>query len=264
MNDSRSIPPELAARITAASALLADYQRAAKTADSAERAMWGARLADGLESLLDGLGGAATGAGVAQPGGGWDQRAIPVTARATPQKPPPRRGLRAVLAGAAPPGGPAGYPFSPAWEGQSRVLAGAARARPPSPGSLGLEPASRIWRGPLRRSPSRRGERPNYPPRPSVNIPAACIFTSAAVPARDIAANLVPVRRPGQPDPPRSASCVGRYHTDRQPKLEVQDTSVPTAGRSVPPIGLGRDGHGVPCPARTHRGAHLHTQANSP
>ena len=71
MSDSRSIPPELAARITAASALLADYQRAAKTAGTAEQAMWGARLADALESLLDGLGGAATGASVAQPGGGW-------------------------------------------------------------------------------------------------------------------------------------------------------------------------------------------------
>jgi len=65
------IPAELAARATAAAAVLGDYQRAAKTADSAERAMWGARLADALESLLDGLGGAATGASVAQPGGGW-------------------------------------------------------------------------------------------------------------------------------------------------------------------------------------------------
>ena len=70
MNDL-PIPPELAARITAADAVLGDYQRAAKTADSAERAIWGARLADALESLLEGLGGAATGAGVAQPGGGW-------------------------------------------------------------------------------------------------------------------------------------------------------------------------------------------------
>ena len=67
MNDL-PIPPELAARITAAAAVLGDCQRAAKTA---ERAIWGARLADALESLLDGLGGAATGAGVAQPGGGW-------------------------------------------------------------------------------------------------------------------------------------------------------------------------------------------------
>ena len=65
------ISPELAARATAAAAVLGDYQRAAKTAGTAERAMWGARLADALESLLDGLGGAATGAGVAQPGGGW-------------------------------------------------------------------------------------------------------------------------------------------------------------------------------------------------
>jgi hypothetical protein len=51
--------------------VLGDYQRAAQTAETAERAMWGARLADALESLLDGLDGAATGAGVAQPGGGW-------------------------------------------------------------------------------------------------------------------------------------------------------------------------------------------------
>ena len=65
------IPPELAARATAAAAVLADYKRAAPAADTAERAMWGARLADMLESLLAGLGGTATGAGVAQPGGGW-------------------------------------------------------------------------------------------------------------------------------------------------------------------------------------------------
>ena len=51
--------------------MLADYKRAAPAADTAERAMWGARLADMLESLLAGLGGTATGAGVAQPGGGW-------------------------------------------------------------------------------------------------------------------------------------------------------------------------------------------------
>jgi hypothetical protein len=63
------------------------------------------------------------------------------------------------------PGGPARYPFSPAWEGQSRVLAGAARARRPRVrGAWGLEPASRIWRGPLHRPfPHRRGERPELP-----------------------------------------------------------------------------------------------------
>ena len=60
MNDL-PIPPELAARITAAAAVLGDYQRAAPTAGTAERAMWGARLADALESLLDGLGGAGPG-----------------------------------------------------------------------------------------------------------------------------------------------------------------------------------------------------------
>lgn len=43
---------EVAARRTAAAALLADYQRAAQTADVAERAMWGARLADALVYLL--------------------------------------------------------------------------------------------------------------------------------------------------------------------------------------------------------------------
>ncbi len=46
---------ELAARRTAAAAILADYQRAAATAGTAERAMWGARLADTLACLLDGL-----------------------------------------------------------------------------------------------------------------------------------------------------------------------------------------------------------------
>jgi hypothetical protein len=113
-----------------------------------------------------------------------DQRAIPVTARATPQKPPPRRGLRAVLAEAVPPGGPARYPFSPAWEDQSRVLAGAARARPPSPGSPGAwSPLPGSGAGRFTAAEGAASAR-NYPPRPSVNIPAACIFTSAAVPAR--------------------------------------------------------------------------------
>ena len=69
--DQHSTSPELAARATAARAVLADYSRAAETADVAERAMWAARLADTLGYLLAGLGGAATGAGVAQPGGGW-------------------------------------------------------------------------------------------------------------------------------------------------------------------------------------------------
>jgi hypothetical protein len=44
---------ELAARITAAKTVLADYQRAAATANVAERAVWGARLADILASVLD-------------------------------------------------------------------------------------------------------------------------------------------------------------------------------------------------------------------
>jgi hypothetical protein len=43
---------ELAARRTAAAAVLADYQREAVTADVAGRAMWGARLADMLALLL--------------------------------------------------------------------------------------------------------------------------------------------------------------------------------------------------------------------
>ena len=43
---------ELEARRTAAAAVLADYQHEAVTADVAERAMWGARLADMLALLL--------------------------------------------------------------------------------------------------------------------------------------------------------------------------------------------------------------------
>ena len=46
---------ELQARITAAAAVLADYQRQAPTADVAERAMWGARLADMLAIVLAAL-----------------------------------------------------------------------------------------------------------------------------------------------------------------------------------------------------------------
>lgn len=65
------ISPELAARATAAAAVLADYSRAAETADVAERALWAARIADMLGYLLGGLDGTATGAGVAQPGRGW-------------------------------------------------------------------------------------------------------------------------------------------------------------------------------------------------
>jgi hypothetical protein len=46
------VSAELEARRTAAAALLADYQRAAEGADVADRAMWGARLADALGYLL--------------------------------------------------------------------------------------------------------------------------------------------------------------------------------------------------------------------
>lgn len=47
---------ELAARCTAAAAVLADYQRsAAEGADVADRAVWAARLADMLTSVLGGL-----------------------------------------------------------------------------------------------------------------------------------------------------------------------------------------------------------------
>jgi hypothetical protein len=41
------------ARLTAAAAVLADYKRAVERAGTAERAMWGSRLADMLESVLD-------------------------------------------------------------------------------------------------------------------------------------------------------------------------------------------------------------------
>jgi len=162
--------------------------------------------------------------------------------------------------------GPARYPFVPAWEGQSPGTGRRGpRQAPEFPGAWGWSPLPGSGAGRFTAPPPQAGaSAPNYPPRPSVNIPAACIFTSTAVPARGHRCHPRPRRRPGQPDPPRSGSCVGRYHTDRQPKLEVQDTSVPTAGRSVPAIGLGRDGHGVPCLARAHRGAHLHTQANCP
>jgi hypothetical protein len=51
---------EMAARRTAAAAVLADYQRAAVTADVAERAMWGALLADMLAYLLPELPASAT------------------------------------------------------------------------------------------------------------------------------------------------------------------------------------------------------------
>jgi hypothetical protein len=43
---------ELEARRTAAAAVLRDYRRAAPGADTAERAMWAARLADMLGYLL--------------------------------------------------------------------------------------------------------------------------------------------------------------------------------------------------------------------
>jgi hypothetical protein len=43
---------ELAARRTAAAAVLADYQHQAPAADASERAMWGARLADMLALVL--------------------------------------------------------------------------------------------------------------------------------------------------------------------------------------------------------------------
>ena len=45
LNGARPVSAELAARRTAAAAVLADYQRRAAIADVAERATWGARLA---------------------------------------------------------------------------------------------------------------------------------------------------------------------------------------------------------------------------
>jgi hypothetical protein len=46
------VSAELAARRTAAAAVLADYQHEAATADTADRAMWAARLADMLRHVL--------------------------------------------------------------------------------------------------------------------------------------------------------------------------------------------------------------------
>ena len=43
---------ELAARRTAAAAILADYHRAVETADVMDRALWGARVADMLGHVL--------------------------------------------------------------------------------------------------------------------------------------------------------------------------------------------------------------------
>jgi hypothetical protein len=52
------VTAELAARITAARAVLGDYQGAAtdEGADVTDRALWGTRVADALASLLDALG----------------------------------------------------------------------------------------------------------------------------------------------------------------------------------------------------------------
>jgi hypothetical protein len=51
------VSAEQAARITAAAAVLSDYQRAAaEGADVADRALWAARLADMLALVLDGDG----------------------------------------------------------------------------------------------------------------------------------------------------------------------------------------------------------------
>jgi hypothetical protein len=69
MNDSRSTPPELAARITAAEAALADYRRDEQGPGEPPWAMWAGRLAAALESILELCDG--TGPGIAQPGGGW-------------------------------------------------------------------------------------------------------------------------------------------------------------------------------------------------
>jgi len=65
-----------------------------------------------------------------------------------------------------------GWPFS------GRCLRRKAAA--PQAPDRGPRPVPRSqWRGPLRRS-RRRGERPNYLPRPSVNLRAGFIFTSTA------------------------------------------------------------------------------------
>ena len=51
----RAVSAELAARRTAAAAVLADYTREAATAGTADRALWAARLADALRYVLDEL-----------------------------------------------------------------------------------------------------------------------------------------------------------------------------------------------------------------
>ena len=73
-------------------------------------------------------------------------------------------------------------------------------------------PREHWWRGPPRRS-RRRGERPNYPPCPSVNHPAAFIFTSTACPLRTSSRSCATRTSPemtgpvGSPRPMRGGTC---------------------------------------------------------
>ena len=122
--------PELAARATAGGCRARRLQRTAKTADIAERAI-GARVSPTRWNRCW-TGWAAPRPGPVSPSPAGDGSAgHPGNRTGHTAEAPAAAGLRAVLAGAAPPGSPARYPFSPAWEGQSRVMAGAARASRP-------------------------------------------------------------------------------------------------------------------------------------
>jgi hypothetical protein len=72
------------ARLTAAAAVLADYKRAAESADTAERAMWGARLADMLESVLDACGRTTSPGPGQSPPAGHSGRALSFCQRSHP------------------------------------------------------------------------------------------------------------------------------------------------------------------------------------
>lgn len=71
-----AIPPELAARITAARATLADFNREAaefigRGGPQPDHAAWSYRLAGALATVLNEIGAHPDQSGIAQPGGGW-------------------------------------------------------------------------------------------------------------------------------------------------------------------------------------------------
>jgi hypothetical protein len=80
-------------------------------------------------------------------------------------------------------------------------------------------PRERWWRGPPGRS-RRRGERPNYPLRPSVNHPAAFIFTSMASPPRTL--------------PPSSTGGMSRERRHLLGEREPAATVTGDRGRELP------------------------------